>query len=111
MNSSAGKPWFSRAHRIGIGWKAQRLRLSSPEAQEVGNIFWTIEHFKPLFLTVCDRKAAGGARQEARGSHLHAGSCQSAKDRSDQPGMGAPHSIETTKRFRAASLLGGTRQR
>jgi hypothetical protein len=72
MNSSAGKPWFSRAHRIGIGWKAQRLRLSSPEAQEVDDIFWTVEHFKPLFLTVCDRKAAGGARHEARGSHLQA---------------------------------------
>ena len=69
---------------------------------------------RPLF---CARRSddtdapTGKARNLRTESHLQAGSCQTAQDDGGKPGVRAPLSIETTKSFRTASLLGGKRQR
>jgi hypothetical protein len=102
-NSSAGKPWFSRTHRIGIGWKAQRLLLSLPEAHKVSSSLWTGEHCRPLVLVDMQSKATGGTSKEAVGSHLQAGSSQPVKDGSDKPGMGQPRSIATRNKIHACT--------
>jgi hypothetical protein len=40
--------------------ETQRLRLSLPSAQEVGNSFWTAGVDR-WFLSICNREATGGA--------------------------------------------------
>jgi hypothetical protein len=48
--SSAGRPPLSRTGPIGIGWKAQSLRIPRPKAQKARNNLWTDDHKRPLVL-------------------------------------------------------------